>query len=297
MPTFVIHAIGQPSKKISFEKGPIKVGRDPACHIVLGDAAVSREHAVFEQDLQRRWYVACISETNPVAVDGQMVTRRKYVQEDSEILIGKDHLLIFCAGEAAASRHFGAAVVKNECQKCGWAGVLRAAGRGAACPDCGARELRPDNSYAKEREVERAKEGATSLMSPAQLGNILGRLKAARQSRIERADGREPTRQDLDITVSETFTIAPKAAGALKLHGFFLIGRGVTITWDGGQFVARSAMFFPPMRVNGYRQKEAPLRSGDVIRVGSNRFRFVIEEPRGSSSRPPPPLPPGPRGS
>ncbi len=70
-------------------------------------------------------------------------------------------------------------------------------------------------------------------MSPAQLGNILGRLRAAKNSRLERTDGREPSRQDLSET--ETLALGPKAEGALKLHGFFLIGDGVVV-WDGTRF-------------------------------------------------------------
>lgn len=296
MPTFVIHAMGQPSKRVSFDKGPIRVGRDPANHLVLGDKTVSREHAVFQQDFSRRWYVSCVSETNPVAVDGQMVTRRKYVQEGSEVLVGKEHLVVFCGSEATAARHLDETVAKNVCQKCGWSGLRRSTERGA-CPDCGSRELISESAYTKEQEVEKAKEGVTSLMSPAQLGNILGRLKAAKQSRLERADGREPGRKDL--SESEPLALGAKAEGALKLFGFFLIGGGVTVAWDGTQFVARSAMVFPAMQINGYRRKEAALKHGDVIQVGANRFRFVIEEsaPRGSSVRPPPPWPRDPRVS
>jgi pSer/pThr/pTyr-binding forkhead associated (FHA) protein len=288
MPTFVIHAIGQPSKKVSFPKGPIRVGREPSNHLVLGDKTVSREHAVFQQDFSRRWYVSCVSETNPVVVDGQMVTRRKYVQEGSEILVGKEHLVVFCASEATAAQHLDEAVARSTCVKCGWAGMRGNAGRGA-CPDCGSRELVSESAYTKEREVEKAKEGVTSLMSPAQLGNILGRLKAAKGSHLERLDGREPGRHDL--SESEPIALGAKAEGALKLFGLFVFGGGVTIAWDGSQFVARSRMVFPPMYVNGYRRKEAALKHGDVLRVGSNQLRFVIEEsaPRRPSVRPPAP--------
>jgi uncharacterized Zn finger protein (UPF0148 family) len=290
MPILVIHAMGQPSKKIAFAKGPIKVGREPQNQVVLGDHTVSREHAVFERDLSRRWYVACVSETNPIVVDGQMVTKRKYVHEGSEVLVGKEHLLVFCSSEATAAKHLGDTVLKHECPKCHWTGMLCNTGRGVACPDCGSREVTAGNAYAQEQEVDRAKEGVTSLMSPAQLSNILGRLKAAKSSRLERADGRQPARQDL--SESATFTLGRKAEGALRLHGFFLIGGGVTVSWDGAQFVVKSAMVFPAMKINGYSRKEAALRSGDVLRVGSNSFRFLVDEGR-SSARPPPM---GPRG-
>jgi DNA-directed RNA polymerase subunit RPC12/RpoP len=257
---------------------------------VLGDQTVSREHAVFQQDLSRRWYVGCVSDTNPVVVDGQMVTKRKYVQEGSEVLVGKEHLVVFCGSEATAARHLGDTFVKHACKTCGWTGMLRSTGRGGACPDCGSREVLAENVYAREKEVGRAVEGATSMMSPAQLGNIVSRIRAAKNSRLERTDGREPAR--LDLSEDETFALGAKADGARKLFGFLLIGSGVTVAWDGTQFVAKSAMVFPPMKINGYTRKEAALKSGDVLRVGSNRFKFVVEEPR-ASSRPPPMMPRG----
>jgi len=274
MPTFVIHAIGQPSTKITIDKGPIRVGRDAENHLVLGDMTVSREHAKFETDLSRRWYVACISETNPIVVDGKMVTKRRYVTEGTEILVGGEHLVIFCANDATATKHLGELVVKTECKKCKWTGTLRTAARDPVCPGCGSPDLLAENAYAREREIENAKEGATSLMTPAQLGKILGRLKAAKHSRLERTDGREPARKDL--SESAALELGNRAGATFKLFGFVL-GRGVKIAWDGSQFVAESAMWFPAMQINGTRARTAPLKHGDVIRVGTNRFRFAID--------------------
>lgn len=274
MPTFVIHAIGQPSKKITLDRGPIRVGRDPTNHLVLGDKTVSREHARFETDLARRWYVTCVSETNPVVVDGKMVTKRKYVQEGAEILVGKEHLVVFCTSDASASKQLGETFVKSRCKKCSWTGILRVGAVSPACPDCRSTSLVAEDTYAREQEVDKAKEGVTSLMSPAQLGTILSRLKTAKRSRLERTDGREPPRKDL--SESEALKLGTRPDAALKLHGFML-GGGVDIAWDGAQFVARSAMWFPSMQVNGARAKAAPLHHGDIIRVGSNCFRFATD--------------------
>lgn len=274
MPTFVIHAIGQPSKKISFDKPPVRVGRDPSNHLVLPDQTVSREHAVFQTDLSRRWFVSCVSETNPVVVDGKMVTKRKYIMEGSEILVGKDHLVIFCNNESTAAKHLGAAFVKTKCKMCDWIGMVRSGARNVTCPDCGSTDLLAANVYAKDKEVEKAKEGVTSLMSPSQLAGILGRLKTAKGSRLERADGREPSRKEL--SESEPAKLSRKEEPALKLFGFIL-GGGVTVTWDGAQFVAESAMWYPSMKVNGFPVKRSNLRHGDVLRVGSNAFRFLVD--------------------
>jgi|HubBroStandDraft_6_1064221.scaffolds.fasta_scaffold92746_2 hypothetical protein len=269
MPTFVIHTIGQPSKQITLDKPPIRVGREPKNHLVLGDQTVSREHAIFETDLVRRWYVACVSATNPVVVDGKMVTKRKYLQEGAEILIGKEHLLVFCTNAASAARHLGDTFFKSTCKKCGWSGLLSAATK-PPCPECGAGELVSDSAYTREKPVE----GSTSLMSPAQLGVILGRLKAAKHSRLERVDGREPARREL--SESGATALARGEGAGLRLFGLFVFG-GVKVAWDGSQYVATSAMLYPPMKINGTRAKAAALSHGDVIEVGSNHFRFVTE--------------------
>jgi hypothetical protein len=270
MPTFVIHTIGQPSKQITLDKAPIRVGREPKNHLVLGDKTVSREHAVFETDLVRRWYVGCVSETNPIVVDGKMVTKRKYLQEGAEILIGKEHLLVFCASPASAARHLGDTFFKSTCKKCGWSGLLSAATK-PPCPECGAGELASESAFTKEQPVE----GSTSLMSPAQLGVFLGRLKAAKLSRLERVDGREPSRREL--SESEATELARREGAGLQLFGVLVFGRGVTVAWDGSRYVATSAMLYPPMKINGAPTKAAALSHGDVIEVGSNHFRFVTE--------------------
>ena len=56
-----------------------------------------------------------------------------------------------------------------------------------------------------------------------------------------------------------------------------MLGRGVTIAWDGFQYVAESAMWYPAMKVNGERARSAPLKHGDTLWIGSNSFRFVTD--------------------
>jgi hypothetical protein len=274
MPTFVIHAVGQPSQKTTIEKAPVKVGRGTENHLVLGDMTVSREHAVFAMDLARRWFVSCVSETNPIVVDGKMVSKRKYVAEGSEILIGKEHLLVFCASDATATRHLGATVGKSTCKKCSWSGMVRAGSGTAACPECGAPDLVAQNAYEKDQAAALAKEGATSLMSPGQLGSFVTRMRAAKRSRLERTDGRDPARTDLSET--DPCALKPGKDAPLRLFGLML-GGGITIAWDGVQFVATSAMWYPGMKVNGERTSSAPLKHGDTIWIGSNSFRFVTD--------------------
>ena len=42
-------------------------------------------------------------------------------------------------------------------------------------------------------------------------------------------------------------------------------------------FVIHSEVSFPATRINGEKKKRAILRSGDLIEVGKNQFRFVTD--------------------
>jgi hypothetical protein len=279
MPTFVIHALGKPSRKIAFASGPIHVGRDPGSQLVLGDDTVSRDHAVFAADRRGNWTVACVSETNPIVVDGKLLSKSKPMHEGSEILVGRCHLIIFSLSERKAAGYLGegATYHKSECPRCQWSGLTRDLGRDAACPDCGARGLRSGSAYARDQEVSGAKEGATSLINPAQLGTMLQHIKAAKQSRLERIDEHEPEPARKDLGEQQPIEIARGEAAALRLFGL-TFGGSVRVAWSGGRFVATSTVFFPGMKINGVRTKSAPLAPDDVIEIGSNRFRFVTEE-------------------
>ena len=277
MPTFVIHALGKPSRKTTLGRGPIRVGRDPASQLVLGDDTVSRDHAVFEADRAGNWTVACVSETNPIVVDGKLVNKSKPVHEGSEILVGRGHLVIFSLSERKAASYLGegSSYHKSECPRCQWSGMTRELGRDASCPDCGGRELRSENAYARDREVGRATEGVTSLLNPAQLAGVLQRIKTAKQSRLERDDDHGSARKDLGER--QPIEIARSEGAGLRLFGFTFGGK-VRVAWDGARFIATSTVLFPWMKINGVRTKSAPLAHDDVIEVGSNRFRFVTEE-------------------
>ena len=107
IPTFLLHALGKPSRKIAIASGPVHVGRDPGSQLVLGDDTVSRDHAVFAADRQGNWTVACVSETNPIVVDGKLVSKSKPMHEGSEILVGRCHLIIFSLSARKAAGYLG----------------------------------------------------------------------------------------------------------------------------------------------------------------------------------------------
>ncbi|HOU53281.1 MAG TPA: FHA domain-containing protein [Myxococcota bacterium] len=277
MPTLVLHVLNKPAQKTTCEGPEIRIGRAAeANHVVLPSETVSREHVVLRQGRDGRWVVHCVSETNPIVVDGVLTTSSVVIGEGSEILVGTEHLLIFSENEATAKSYLGATshFVNSECSRCHWSGMVSTLRRQPVCPKCGGTDLRAEDVYRRDQAAAQAPLGSTSAVDMQVVKSQLARLKSARRSRIERIDGREPARRDL--SERESLVIGKGPGAHLALVGFAW-GAGLRIWWDGGRWVATSSLRFPSMKVNGSPCKMSALHDGDIVEVGSNRFRFVTE--------------------
>jgi hypothetical protein len=277
MPTIVIHALNQPPQKFDWEGKEIKVGRDPATnHLVLPGKTISRENAVFRSEPDGRWHVTCVSETNPVVVDGALTSATAFVGEGSEILLGTEYLLIFSRDAFTAATYMGdkSHFSRSVCGGCRWSGMVSTLRRKPTCPRCGSADLRSESQYRRDAAAQLVSMDTTTTVDPAEVRSKLATLRTARRSRIERVDGREGGKKELsedhDVVIGKT----PEAH--FKLAGVNW-GGGVVIRWNGRGYEARSTVSFPGMRVNGVKVDAAQLANGDVIEVGSNRFRFVTE--------------------
>jgi hypothetical protein len=268
--TFVIHVLGRPPQQVTLHARAIRVGRAESSDIVLSGETVSRDHALFTADEFGVWRVGCQSDKNPIVVDGALVTSVAEVKDGSEILIGAEHLLVFCKTEHAANRFMGADLFgKSQCTKCEWTGIVSATRKDAACPKCGNRTL----TAAVVWSPKPAGAGQQTIsLSGAQAQELFKKIQSARCSRLERMDTKDPERHDL--RESERTVLGGSKDAAMKLHGVVLGGQ-VTIAWKGNRYVAESTLVFPSMAVNGVPAKVAPLKDGDILSVGSNKFRFV----------------------
>lgn len=282
MPTFVIQTLGRPANKVTVEASPIRIGRDEGNDIVLPDDTVSRSHAVVERGADGRWSVGCVSETNPIVVNGAMTRERVGLTEGSEVLVGSAFLLIFSENEEKANGYAtGQALYqRSRCVGCSWEGMVLKARKAPACPQCHGAELVEVDGYSGEArralgQSERpSRRLQTSAMDPDTAKKMLRTIKAAKGSHIERLDAEgSPLRTEL--TEDKPVEIARSADPALRLEG--LAFGHVTVAWDGRRFRATSAMLFPAMKVNGEKKKSAALGSGDVIAIGGNEFKFVTE--------------------
>lgn len=279
MPVLVIHALHQSVQKSSWPGPTIRVGRDPACsELVLPGTTVSREHAVFQKGPDGRWLVRCLSETNPIIVDGALTSAGAYVSEGSEILIGTEYLLIFSDSDFSSRAYMGqdSYFSKTECLKCHWMGMVSTLRRQPTCPRCAGTDLKFEKDYHRGDASRKATQESTTAVDPRAVKAMLGQLKTARRSHIERTDGKGGLGARKDLSEDRPFRIARGEGADFPLLGF-AIGGGVTVRLDNGRFVAESAMFYPPLKVNGVKTKSQPLGNGDILQIGGNVFRLVTE--------------------
>jgi hypothetical protein len=283
MPAFVICALGSKPRKVVVDSAPVRVGRDESNEIVLPNATVSREHAIFMSDEGGAWYVSCVSDTNPIVVDGKQTATGARVTEGSEVVVGTDAMIIFSQSSLAANSYLGNDAQKfydkSACATCGWSGMVTAIRKNSACPRCGG-VIRPADAHRPDNEQRTSRTSmfpskATSHVDPSELQEVFAKLKASQQSRLERVDGKDDARASLTLATDKRATLAKSDAASLKLFGLFVFG-SVGIAWRKDAFVITSAMSFPAMKINGAKVTSATLAHGDVIEVGGNRFRFSV---------------------
>ena len=273
MPTFVIHALDRMPQQLSVDKPEIHVGRNSSNDIVLPHETVSREHCVFEQK-DGVWQVRCVSKTNPIVVNGVLRTGHTALAEGSEILVGGRNLLLFSVDGSSVDTSMKArtTVRTYACHGCKWQGVISRHKEVPVCLRCGKTDLRALDDYRTGRPSERPRD-PTERLDNAAVKELFDKIKVAKRSRLERIDGR--TAASVHLAEDRWITLARDADERLQLVGF--VFGSIRVAWDGNSYVARSELWFPSMKVNSARARQATLQHGDVIQVGPNRFRFVTE--------------------
>ncbi len=283
MPTFVVQTLGKPPSKVVVEKDQIRIGREEGNDIVLPEDSVSREHAVVSRDSSGRWSVGCVSTTNPIVVNGKLTRERLDLAEGGEVLVGSAFLLVFSEDPARADQYVNVKTVfqQGRCKGCGWEGMVSPARKAPVCPRCNGNEFIEVGGYSGEvRRAAPSSEPPSARLQTTAMDQVAARkafrsLKAAKGSRIERVDAHAGASPRKELTEDAAIVLRRSPDPLLNLHGF-VIGQA-TVRWDGERYVVESAMLFPSLKVNDEKVRSAPLRSGDVISIGGNSFRFVTE--------------------
>ncbi len=283
MPAFVIHALGAPPRKVVIDSSPIRIGRDTTADIIIQEPSVSRDHAMFLSDEQGRWHVSCVSDTNPIVVDGAVITSGTVAHEGTEVVIGASHMIIFSENAFTANQYIEAKrhFEQGLCEACKWSGMVSSLNKDPRCPRCAA-SLKaaasggPDSLHSSQPMdvAQRRKfQVGTEAMPLDQAKDMWAKIKAAKTSHLERVDGRDADKPRVKLGEDGSVEVSRAPGAAFRLAGF-AFGR-VTIKWNGSRYVATSELSMASMKVNGKKSKSAELASGDVIEVGANRFRFV----------------------
>lgn len=277
MPVFMIHSSGKDPRKAQIDLAEIQVGRSPDAELVLPSATVSRRHAVFSQDRSGRWTVRCVSGTNPIVVDGQLVREFAAIEDGSEILIGAEFLLVFVRRDADAFRYGGGRSVyaPTRCTKCDWSGMLSAFRAKPICPSCGSPDILREDQYDVSEARKDAVTGSTQNLDAREVREHFRSIKTAQMSVLVRLDDSGGRRRK-ELAEDQAVRLSKKDGADFKLGGM-VIGSGLEITWNGSRYEVRASLEFPSMKVNGKKTRKARLEPGDMIEVGKNRFRYDVE--------------------
>jgi pSer/pThr/pTyr-binding forkhead associated (FHA) protein len=276
MPVFIIYALGQTPQKVRADSPPVRVGREASNDLVIRDKTVSREHAMFLTNPEGHWVVSCVSDTNGVVVDGKLTRSGAPVKEGSQILIGAEHLVVFSENEITAKEYLGAAGAysRGECATCHWKGMISTLRRNMSCPRCGGHEFLGLDRYESADAPQFPVDSPTRTTNLQEVKEIWNRLYQAKRSSIERLDGRDELGARVALQEDTVFELSKTKKAQIKLRGLVIgIAR---LGWDGDRWVLHSQMTYPSCRVNGEKVRDAPLKSGDVIEIGSNKLRFVV---------------------
>lgn len=277
MPAFILYTMGSEPKLAFIARNNVVLGRDPTCDVVIAGDTVSRQHATVSHDPKVGWTITCLSETNPIVVNGTLLKTSAIISEGDEILFGCECLVVFSTNEVKAREYLkqNSYFAKSECSKCGWLGMISTLRRTPVCPKCGG-EVVAVHVYRKDEKQSSTDDADTRAVSLAEVRASLQRLKTAKRSRLERIDGFEGASRSKELSETEPIIISKESPDTFRLRGFSW-GKGVTIEWNGSRYVIKSSMLYPTMRINGRKVKFAILNSGDLVEIGRNRFRFITE--------------------
>ncbi len=78
----IIEKNGEKQDELSFEKGPIYIGRQIGSKIFLPDLGVSRQHAVLYNQNDNDWFIEDLHSSNRTFVNGEEITKCRLVSDD-----------------------------------------------------------------------------------------------------------------------------------------------------------------------------------------------------------------------
>ena len=272
MITLVVHELGKKPRTGTYNQNVVEIGRDSGSDLVLGNVAVSRNHAKIFLAQDGKYYIQLHTEKNPILLNGEAIHTHTYLEEGDEIQLGR-YLIIFSLKEEILAKYLQQKGNRYEarCESCGWLGTLSEHVPTSSCPRCGHTGFtRLDDFSNKVTSKEN-----TASIGLDELENLHTRTRTAKHARIERVGGAVGVKSRADLEETSTCTIGGSESD-LALAGFRL-GGSASVVWNGKEYEVYRAGFLPRLKINGASKKKSGLKNGDLLTLGKNQFRFVID--------------------
>ncbi len=239
MNEFAIDEEGRPQRLFRLHRPSMVVGRADAVDLVLPDVSVSRRHAQIEET-EDGWTIADLGSSNGTLVNGAEAEKH-LLRLGDVVVIGKFTLTFreMLDGEDTAE------------------------------------ELPAPGSWEPEEHTD-----VHGLPSAEELA-ALARAQAAGQTPAAdpAAAKADPSVARLVTNDGDTWPIGADAfvlGRDVPLTGVLPFAVSAEIKWNGTAHVIRKTGFLAAVDVNGKTVKEAKLSPGDLIRMGSSRFRYEV---------------------
>jgi pSer/pThr/pTyr-binding forkhead associated (FHA) protein len=249
----------------ALDKPLFRIGRTPDNDIVIDNLAVSRIHAVIEED-KGKFYIRDCDSLNGTLVNQRRVGRA-LLREGDDIQIGKHRLVFQTRGvrEIAigpAPDGFDQTVIMRADR--------RSSAQGQPTP---AERLRPapaERMQATPSGALRRAPDAADLADPTPAHSEEPGRPAARPRLVERSRDEERVFEIGDATL----TLGSDDKADIEIGGFLVAKKHAEIAREDGHFVIRHLSGIRRVTVDGEPVRERILKNNDHIRIGKKEFVF-----------------------
>jgi pSer/pThr/pTyr-binding forkhead associated (FHA) protein len=248
-PVLVLRLKDREIGRWEMDRPRLRIGRTPDNDIVIDNLAVSRLHALIEEEKGDHFVKDCDS-LNGTEVNGQRIAMRRRLADGDEISIAK-HTILFRIPS-------GHAVVEAE-EKDGFDKTMIFS-RSAVTP-APLSAMRPDRTPAPMAGPERPRAdiNATAVVTAVRRPRLV-----ARDASGERV-----------IEVGENgIAIGSDENADIRIEGMFVAGKHARIVMEAGRVVLQKLAGLRPVKVGGKTVRELELKDNDEIQIGNESFVF-----------------------
>lgn len=250
-PVLVLRLKDREVGRWEMDRARLRVGRTPDNDIVIDNLAVSRLHALIEEE-KGVYFVKDCDSLNGTEVNGQRISARQRLEDGDEISIAK-HTILFRVPS-------GHAVVEAEETQAGFDQTM-VFSRSAVTPA----PMTPARTERAER-------------TPAAAGAERARAQADTAVAVATHRPRLVARDEFGERVIEVresgISIGSDENADIRIEGMFVAGRHARIVVEGGRILLQKLGGLRPVKVGGKAIREIELKDNDEIQIGNESFVF-----------------------